>query len=130
MKRITYWPQFVLGLAFSWGALIGFAAQSGQLNAAALALYGGAIAWVIFYDTIYAHQDREDDVLIGGALWLAGAGWVAFAGLAGFAAHLAWQVRTLDVDDPARCLRLFKSNRDAGLILFAGLLADAVLRAN
>jgi len=157
MKRITYWPQVVLGLAFSWGALMGFAAEFGRLDAAAFVLYAGAIAWVIFYDTIYAHQDREDDVLIGikstarlfgarthaalmlfgvlavvligVALALAGAGWPAYAGLAGFAAHLAWQVRALDIDDPAKCLRLFKANRDAGLILFAGLLADAGLRA-
>jgi 4-hydroxybenzoate polyprenyltransferase len=156
MKRITYWPQVVLGLAFSWGALMGFAAEFGRLDAAAVVLYAGAIAWVIFYDTIYAHQDREDDVLIGikstarlfgarthaalmafgaltvvligAALAMAGAGVPAFAGLAGFAVHLAWQVRALDIDDPAGCLRLFKSNRDAGLILFAGLAVDAVLR--
>ncbi|MGB3273626.1 MAG: 4-hydroxybenzoate octaprenyltransferase [Xanthobacteraceae bacterium] len=157
MKRITYWPQVVLGLAFSWGALMGFAAEFGRLDAVAFVLYAGSIAWVIFYDTIYAHQDREDDVLIGikstarlfgarthaalvvfgalalaligVALALAGAGPLAYVGLAGFAAHLVWQLRALDIDDPAKCLRLFKSNRDAGLILFAGLLADAGLRA-
>ena len=158
MKRITSWPQSVLGLAFSWGALMGFAAVLGTLNAAAVALYAGAIAWVIAYDTIYAHQDREDDaligvrstallfgprtqmmlalfyglavVLIGAALWLAGSGIAAFIGLAAFAAHLAWQTKRIDIDDPALCLKLFKSNRDAGLILFAGLLADALLRAS
>lgn len=157
MKRITYWPQVVLGLAFSWGALMGFAVILGRIDAAALVLYAGSISWVIAYDTIYAHQDTEDDaligvkstallfgartkqmltlfyslavVLIGSALWLAGAGWPAFIGLAVFAAHLAWQVARIVISDPALCLRLFKSNRDAGLLLFAGLVIDAVLRA-
>jgi 4-hydroxybenzoate polyprenyltransferase len=157
MKRITYWPQIVLGLAFSWGALMGWAAAFGRLDAPALVLYAGTISWVIGYDTIYAHQDREDDALIGikstallfgprtkpmlalfyglavGLIGLsgllAGAG-VAFAiGLAAFAGHLAWQILRLDIDDPDQCLRLFKSNRDAGLILFAGMLADAYWRA-
>jgi 4-hydroxybenzoate polyprenyltransferase len=157
MKRITYWPQVVLGLAFSWGALMGFAVILGRIDAAALVLYAGSISWVIAYDTIYAHQDTEDDaligvkstallfgartrqmltlfyslavVLIGVALWLGGAGWPAFAGLAAFACHLAWQVARIVISDPALCLRLFKSNRDAGLLLFAGLAIDAVLRA-
>jgi len=157
MKRITWWPQIVLGLAFSWGALMGFAATLGRIDAAALMLYAGSIAWVIGYDTIYAHQDAEYDaligikstallfgartrpalavfytlavVLIGAALALAGAGWPAWLGLAAFAAHLAWQIGRLQIGDPALCLRIFKSNRDAGLLLFAGLLADAVMRA-
>jgi 4-hydroxybenzoate polyprenyltransferase len=157
MKRITWWPQIVLGLAFSWGALMGFAVTLGRIDAAALALYAGSIAWVIGYDTIYAHQDAEDDaligvkstallfgartqfalivfyalavVLIGAALMLAGAGYPAWIGLAAFAAHLVWQISRLQIGDPALCLRLFKSNRDAGLLLFAGLLSDAVLRA-
>ena len=157
MKRITWWPQIVLGLAFSWGALMGFAVTQGRIDAAALLLYAGSIAWVIGYDTIYAHQDAEDDaligikstallfgartraaltvfyglavVLIGAALALAGVRWPAFIGLAAFAAHLVWQIRRLEIGDPALCLRLFKSNRDAGLLLFAGLLADAVMRA-
>jgi 4-hydroxybenzoate polyprenyltransferase len=157
MKRITYWPQVVLGLAFSWGALMGFAAAFGRIEPVALLLYAGSIAWVIGYDTIYAHQDTEDDaligikstarlfaentkpalamfyglavVLIGVALKLAGSGWPAFVGLAFFAAHLVWQIRRLVISDPALCLRLFWSNREAGLLLFAGLLADAVLRA-
>ncbi|MBN8971271.1 MAG: 4-hydroxybenzoate octaprenyltransferase [Rhizobiales bacterium] len=157
MKRITYWPQITLGLAFSWGALMGFAVTLGRLDPAALVLYAGSICWVIAYDTIYAHQDTEDDVLvgikstallfgdktkpaltifysaavvlIGIALWLAGAGWPAALGLAAFAAHLAWQVRRLDISDSALCLRIFKSNRDAGLLLFAMLVIDAVLRA-
>ena len=156
MKRITWWPQIVLGLAFSWGALMGFAVTFGRLDLTALVLYAGSISWVIAYDTIYAHQDIEDDaligvkstarlfgerthhalmifyglavLLIGVALVLAGVGIAAWIGLAAFAAHLAWQVRTLRIGDSALCLRLFKSNRDAGLLLFAGLLADAVLR--
>ena len=157
MKRITYWPQIVLGLAFSWGALMGFAATSATLGAPALLLYAGSIAWVIGYDTIYAHQDREDDaligvkstallfgeatrlalsllyvlavILIGAALWTAGAGAFSYAGLTAFAACLAWQVAKIDIDDPALCRRLFYSNRDAGFLLFAGLLLDAVHRA-
>src|ERR1700676_3232184 len=157
MKRITWWPQIVLGLAFSWGALMGFAVTLGRIDATALLLYLGSIAWVIGYDTIYAHQDAEDDaligikstallfgartrpalmvfyatavVLIGMALGLAGAGIAAWIGLAAFAAHLVWQISRLQIGDPALCLRIFKSNRDAGLLLFAGLLADAVLRA-
>jgi 4-hydroxybenzoate polyprenyltransferase len=157
MKRITYWPQIVLGLAFSWGALMGWAAAFGRLDAPALVLYAGAISWVIGYDTIYAHQDREDDALIGikstallfgprtkpmlalfyglavGLIGLsgvlAGAGAVFALWLAAFAGHLAWQIARLDIDDPDRCLRLFKANRDAGLILFAGMLVDAYWRA-
>jgi 4-hydroxybenzoate polyprenyltransferase len=157
MKRITYWPQVVLGLAFSWGALMGFAVIEMRIGAPALLLYAGSIAWVIGYDTIYAHQDREDDALIGikstarlfadrtrpalvafyglavaliaAALVASASRWPAFVGLAAFAAHLAWQVARLDIGDPAGCLRLFKSNRDAGLLLFAGLVADAALRA-
>jgi len=157
MKRITWWPQIVLGLAFSWGALMGFAVTLGRIDAAAVALYAGSIAWVVGYDTIYAHQDAEDDaligvkstarlfgartkpaltvcyalaaVLIGVALGLAGAGPPAWIGLAAFAAHLVWQIGRLEIGDPALCLRIFKSNRDAGLLLFAGLLADAVMRA-
>ena len=155
MKRITWWPQIVLGLAFSWGALMGWPATFGRLDWQALVLYAGSIAWVIGYDTIYAHQDREDDalvglkstarlfgertkpmlaaffaaacVLIGIAGFGAGAGLAFALGLAGFAVHLAWQVRRLDISDPALCLRLFKSNRDAGLILFAGLVLDAAV---
>jgi 4-hydroxybenzoate polyprenyltransferase len=154
MKRITYWPQIFLGLAFSWGALMGWAAAFGRLDAPAWLLYAGSIAWVIAYDTIYAHQDREDDalvglkstallfgdrtrpmlaafyaaavVLIGLAQWRAGCGALSFIGLAAFATHLAWQVRRIDIADPTLCLRLFKSNRDAGLILFGGYIMDAL----
>src|SRR5271163_582248 len=112
MKRITYWPQIVLGLAFSWGALMGFAVLLGRIDAAALWLYAGSISWVI-----------------GTALALAKAGALGWIGLAIFAAHLAWQIVRLDISDTALCLRVFKSNRDAGLLLFLGLLADAVMRA-
>ncbi|HET9244677.1 MAG TPA: UbiA family prenyltransferase, partial [Xanthobacteraceae bacterium] len=157
MKRITYWPQIVLGLAFSWGALMGWPATFARLDLPAFLLYAGAISWVIGYDTIYAHQDREDDALIGIkstallfrertkpmlalfytlavalialAGWNAGAGLVFALGLLAFAAHLAWQIARLNVDDPVNCLVVFKSNRDAGLILFVGLMLDAGLRA-
>ena len=158
MKRITWWPQIVLGLAFSWGALMGFAVTLGRIDPAALALYAGSVAWVIGYDTIYAHQDAEDDaligikstarlfaakthqalmvfytlavVLIGGALGMAGSGYPAWLGLAAFAVHLGWQIGRLEIGDPTLCLRIFKSNRDAGLLLFAGLLVDAAMRVN
>jgi 4-hydroxybenzoate polyprenyltransferase len=154
MKRFTYWPQIFLGLAFSWGALMGWAAARGALEWPAILLYAGSIAWVIHYDTIYAHQDREDDALVGlkstallfgartkpilalfsaaaviliGAAGYAAHAGVAFAlGLAAFAAHLAWQVARLDIADPVNCLMIFKSNRDAGLILFAALVLDAL----
>jgi 4-hydroxybenzoate polyprenyltransferase len=157
MKRITWWPQVVLGLAFSWGALMGFAVTLGRIDATALLLYAGSIAWVIGYDTIYAHQDAEDDALIGVkstallfgtrtyralmifyalavaliamAFVLAGVRLFAWVGLSAFAAHLVWQIRRLEIDDAARCLRIFKSNRDAGLLLFVGLFADALMRA-
>ena len=157
MKRITWWPQITLGLAFSWGALMGWAAYFGRLETPAWLLYAGSICWVIGYDTIYAHQDRDDDALIGvkstarlfgtqtktalacfyaaavaligAAFATAGSGLLAIAALALFAAHLAWQIARLDINDPALCLILFKSNRDAGLILFAGLVLEAGLRS-
>src|ERR1700710_3057201 len=128
MKRITWWPQIVLGLAFSWGALMGFAVTFGRIDVTALVLYAGAISWVIGYDTIYAHQDAEDDaligikstallfgartrpalvvfyglavVLIGAALVLAGGHWPAWIGLAAFAAHLTRQIWRLQISDP------------------------------
>jgi len=156
MKRITYWPQIVLGLAFSWGALMGWAAVFGRLDVAPLLLYAGSISWVIGYDTIYAHQDREDDaligikstallfaertkpmlvifygaavILLGAAGFAAGAGLVFALGLAAFAVHLGWQIARLDIADPDNCLAVFKSDRDAGLILLAGLVLDALVR--
>jgi 4-hydroxybenzoate polyprenyltransferase len=156
MKRITYWPQIVLGLAFSWGALMGWPATFARLDWPAVVLYAGSIAWVIGYDTIYAHQDREDDALIGigstailfgentrpllavfytlavalmaVAGWGAGAGLVFSLGLLAFAAQLSWQISRFRIGDPDLCLRLFKSNRDAGLILFAAMVADVLVR--
>jgi 4-hydroxybenzoate polyprenyltransferase len=153
MKRITWWPQVVLGLAFSWGALMGYAVMLGHIETDAIFLYAGSIVWVIGYDTIYAHQDAEDDaligvkstarlfaartrqalilfyalavVLIGTAIGLAGGGLPAWLGLGAFAGHLAWQIARLKIDNPALCLRIFKSNRDAGLLLLAGLLVNA-----
>ncbi|QIB34190.1 4-hydroxybenzoate octaprenyltransferase [Ancylobacter pratisalsi] len=155
MKRVIWIPQLVLGLAFSWGALMGFAALLEQLPPAAFLLYAGSILWVVGYDTIYAHQDREDDeqvglkssarllgtatrpwlaalyagavVLVGLALTSAHAGPLAYVGLIAFAAHLAQQVWRLDIDDRALCLTLFRSNRDAGLLLFAGIALAALL---
>jgi 4-hydroxybenzoate polyprenyltransferase len=155
MKRVTYWPQIFLGLAFSWGALMGWPAEFARLDWPAIILYAGSILWVIGYDTIYAHQDREDDLLIGikstallfgdrtpamlasfyaaatvviaAAGFLAGGGIVFTIGIITFAAHLAWQVTRIDIDDPAHCLALFKSNRDAGLILFGAMLIDAAV---
>ena len=149
-KRVTWWPQAVLGLTFGWGAPMGYAAATGRLDATAAALYAAAFAWILGYDTIYAHQDREDDALIGvrstarlfagstrpflvacygatiGLLalagWLAGAGPWLFAALCIPAAMLAWQVTTLDVDDPAGCLRRFKANRDVGLVIGLAML--------
>ncbi len=151
-KRITDWPQFVLGLAFSWGALMGWAVVFGSLSAAPLLLYAGSILWVIGYDTIYAHQDREDDALVGVrstarlfgektkpalvalysgtlalfalAFWFAGAGWPAYLGLAIGCGHMIWQINALDINDPDNCLRLFKSNSTFGWIVFGGLVAD------
>ena len=154
MKRITYWPQIVLGLAFSWGALMGWPAAFGRLDWPAIVLYAGSISWVVGYDTIYAHQDREDDlmigikstallfgehtapmlagfyagavVLIGAAGLMAGGGLIFLLGLIAFAAHLAWQIMRLDINDSGHCLKQFKSNRDAGLILFGAMLLEAV----
>ncbi|MEQ8266377.1 MAG: 4-hydroxybenzoate octaprenyltransferase [Parvibaculum sp.] len=151
MKRITYWPQLVLGLAFNWGALMGWAAVTGSLSLAPVLLYLGAIVWTVGYDTIYAHQDKDDDALIGvkssalklGAstrkwLWLfygamiaalvasgaaASIGMFFYLGVALAAAQLVWQILKLDVDDPALCLKLFRSNRDFGFIVFAAIVA-------
>jgi 4-hydroxybenzoate polyprenyltransferase len=157
LKRVTHWPQIGLGLAFSWGALMGWPAVFGRLDAPAFILYAGSICWVIAYDTIYAHQDRDDDaligvkstallfgentqmmlmlfyalavLLIGVSIRLSGGGWLAYVGLIAFAAHLVWQIRRIRIDDAALCRRLFYSNRDAGSLLFAGLVADALVRA-
>lgn len=154
MKRITSWPQIVLGLAFSWGALMGWAAVFGGLGWPPLLLYVGCVLWTIGYDTIYAHQDTEDDAIVGvkstallfgertkpwvggfyvGA-WLliaaagimAGGGIVFALGMVAAGLHLAWQVRSLDIADSALCLAVFKSNRDFGTIVFAAFALDAL----
>jgi 4-hydroxybenzoate polyprenyltransferase len=155
MKRVTWWPQLFLGLAFSWGALMGWSALAGSLSAAPLLLYAGCIAWVVGYDTIYALQDIEDDALVGvkstarlfgdnarpalavlygvaallfaAAFYAAGIGWPAWLALVIGIAQLGWQVRALDRFDPARCLALFKSNHRFGMILYAGLLLELAL---
>ncbi|RED46151.1 4-hydroxybenzoate octaprenyltransferase [Aestuariispira insulae] len=154
MKRVTYWPQAWLGLTFNWGALVGWTSMKQELSLAPLLLYAAGFFWTLGYDTIYAHQDKEDDALVGvkstalrlGAAtgrWLIGfysltiiliAASAYLAGLAVWfwpllavaAIHLAWQIRRLDIDDPDLCLRLFKSNRDFGFIIFAGLLAGGI----
>jgi 4-hydroxybenzoate polyprenyltransferase len=156
MKRITNWPQFVLGVAFNWGALVGWSATQGSLSLPAMALYAGGIFWTLGYDTIYAHQDKEDDVLIGVkstallfganskpwlsaffgaavlcfavALWLVGANIASYLGLAAAALHAAWQLQSFDHSNSALCLKLFKSNRTFGLLFLTGLLMDSYLR--
>jgi 4-hydroxybenzoate polyprenyltransferase len=157
VKRFSHWPQAVLGLAFNWGALLGWPAVLGRVDWPAVVLYAGAVAWTIGYDTIYAHQDREDDDLIGlkstalkfgratkvwlallySIAWLAmvAAGIMAHAGtafllgMAAAAAQLAWQVLTLDIDDADNCLERFRSNRDFGAIVLAAILIDMALAA-
>lgn len=155
MKRFTNWPQLFLGFAFSWGALMGWAAAFGRLDWAPILLYAGGIAWTIGYDTIYAHQDKEDDAMVGvrstarlfGA-WtkpalallyglatalfmlaavMVDAGPLAFAGFAVGALHLVWQIIVLDIDDPDQCLKLFRSNTLYGWIVFAGLCGEALV---
>ena len=150
MKRITYWPQFFLGLTFNWGALMGYAALAGKIDAAALALYAAGVFWTLGYDTIYAHQDREEDALIGvkstalklgrfsrpaiavfyalalACLALAGL-WadvqvLFWPGLAVAAYHLGLQILKLDIDRADICLSLFRANRDTGLIIAGALL--------
>ena len=153
-KRVTDWPQFVLGLAFSWGALMGWATKFGSLELAPVLLYFGSILWVIGYDTIYAHQDREDDAIVGvrSTARLFGANtknWLVFlyggallfflvafanaavpmpalAGLLAAGAHMWRQIRVLDIDDPDQCLTLFRSNGTVGWLIFLGLLGGGV----
>jgi len=157
MKRLTDWPQVVLGLAFKWGALVGWSAIAGSLSLPAVALYAGCVLWTIGYDTIYAHQDKADDLRVGlrstalrlgtatpqwlvgfygGAvlLWgvagaMAGARFAFFLALGLAAVQLAWQAATLQAADPANCLARFKSNQLVGWLLFGGLLADMTLLA-
>ncbi len=161
-KRFTWWPQVFLGLAFNWGALLAWTAVAGALAWPAVALYLGGIAWTLFYDTIYAHQDKEDDALIGVkstarlfaedtprylrvflalAVSLVGIAIIlalvpdadiltlviALGGPWAFGWHMAWQMRKLDTEDPDICLRLFRSNRDAGLIVVLFLAAALIV---
>lgn len=154
MKRVTYWPQAFLGLTFNWGALMGWAAVTGALGWPALTLYAGGIAWTLHYDTIYAHQDKEDDALVGVkstalkfgartrswlagfsaatvllfALAVAGLGWPAWIAVALVTIHLTWQVAAVDLDNPADCLAKFRANRGIGWILLAGIIAGQLLR--
>ncbi len=151
-KRVTSWPQLVLGFAFAWGGLVGWAAMNGMLAAPAYFVYAAAVVWTIGYDTIYALQDARDDPAAGirstatffgpyvrvavGLLYAVAvllmevalsSGDVvsspfAQAGVIGFALHLGWQIGRIDTSDPSGALQLFRSNRDAGLILFAGLI--------
>ncbi|GAA6022806.1 hypothetical protein JCM11491_006413 [Sporobolomyces phaffii] len=157
MKRITYWPQFVLGLAFNWGALLGSSAVLGHCDwQVALPLYAGSVAWTIVYDTIYAHQDKTDDVAANvkstallfdrhslPILSAFSASFVSLLTLAGYlngqgpafyvvsaggaAAHLAWQLRNVEWDDRDSCWKFFRSNRDLGAIVASGLAIDYAL---
>jgi len=155
MKRITYWPQAWLGLTFNWGVLLGWTATRGTLDMAALPLYAAGFFWTLGYDTIYAHQDREDDALVGvkssalalgrwskpfiAAMYAIAFGLIYFAGtrfitpglpsqvLFGAAAlQMLWQVLTLNINDPANCLKRFQSNRNFGLLILAALLMQNV----
>ena len=156
-KRFTYWPQAFLGLTFNWGALLGWAAARGTLDSAAIVLYAAGFFWTLGYDTIYAHQDKDDDALVGikstallfrdnSRPWIAGfyaaavallaaaglangAGPVFFVGVALGAVHLGWQAVTVDTDDAKDCRSKFKSNRDFGLLLFAAFALDRLVLA-
>ncbi|MDF1793594.1 MAG: 4-hydroxybenzoate octaprenyltransferase [Thalassobaculaceae bacterium] len=144
-KRVTDWPQAVLGLTFNWGALLGYAAVTETLAAPAVLAYAAGFFWTLGYDTIYAHQDKEDDAIVGvrssalalgdktkpalavfysltiallaASLWSAGLGPLAYAGLALAGLNLARQLWVTDLDDPHACLRTFWANRDAGLLI-------------
>jgi 4-hydroxybenzoate polyprenyltransferase len=156
MKRVTWWPQAWLGLTFNWGAVLGFAAETGRIDLADLVLYAGLFFWTLGYDTIYAHQDKEDDALIGvkstarllgddSRVWIlrfygvcatlvlaAGyidhAGWPLTVGMLAAAAHFLWQVRRLQIDNPDVCLKLFRSNRDAGALMALACALSAFIR--
>ena len=160
-KRFTWWPQAFLGLAFNWGALMIYVAHSGVLRIEAVLLYAAGIIWTLFYDTIYAHQDREDDALIGvkstarlfaerTPTWLFGfsvlssilmglaiylacsergtlSTLIAILAVPAFWMHLRWQMRRFDAHDPVRLMMLFRSNRDAGLIVVLFFAVAAML---
>lgn len=154
-KRLTAYPQLVLGLAFNWGALVGWAAIKGSIELPAVVMYVGCVLWTVGYDTIYAHQDKDDDAQLGlgstalkfgentvsyvGALYgsavvlwllagaLAGAHLIYFFALTLVFLQMSWQVATLDTSDPGNCLRRFRSSRDVGIAVFAGLVLDMTL---
>ena len=154
-KRVTPYPQFVLGLVFNWGALVGWAAIKGSIGWPSIVLFAGCVLWTVGYDTIYAHQDKEEDALLGlgstainfgddttsviGALYgcavllwllagtLAGMHLIYYLALTLVFLQMSWQVSTLDTNDPANCLRRFRSNRDIGIAVFLGLVADMTL---
>lgn len=154
MKRITYWPQACLGLAFNWGALVGWTAEAGQLQVAPVVMYAAGFFWTLGYDTIYAHQDKADDIRVGvkstalkfgektkpwisgfygislllmaASGYLVGLSWVYYAGLVLCGGQMIWQIKTLDIDNPKNCLVRFKSNRNFGLVLTAAIIAAQV----
>ncbi|KAK1947492.1 4-hydroxybenzoate polyprenyltransferase [Phytophthora citrophthora] len=156
MKRFTYWPQAFLGLTFNYGALLGWAAVHGSCEwPVVLPLYAGGVAWTLVYDTLYAHQDKKDDIKIGvrstallfgdntkpvlnffsaatiagfgTAGYMAGLDWPFFLGLTGGAAHLAWQVNTAKLDDPINLQARFASNKWFGALMFASVVAGNVV---
>jgi 4-hydroxybenzoate polyprenyltransferase len=154
-KRVTDWPQAVLGLTFNWGALLGWTAVRGDLALPALLLYAAGVFWTLGYDTIYAHQDKDDDLLIGvrstalrlgtatrpwlfafygGMLALlatagaaAGLGWLFALTLVPAALHLGWQAATVDLDDASDCLAKFRANRVVGVIVFLDIVAAQIV---
>ncbi|XP_016961206.1 4-hydroxybenzoate polyprenyltransferase, mitochondrial [Drosophila biarmipes] len=159
MKRVTYWPQLVLGMAFNWGALLGWCATQGSVNlAACLPLYLSGVCWTIVYDTIYAHQDKLDDLQIGvkstalrfgenTKAWLSGftaamltglsaAGWACdqtlpyYAAVGIVGAHLVQQIYSLNIDNPSDCAKKFLSNHQVGLILFLGIVLGTLLKSD
>jgi 4-hydroxybenzoate polyprenyltransferase len=155
MKRITFWPQFVLGLAFNWGAIVGWTAVIGEISLPCLTLYAGGIFWTLAYDTIYAHQDKDDDALIGvkstallfgkstvywlscffaaslalidASLWLVSAPLTAHIGVAAAAMHAAWQVARFDDTNANICLQLFRANRNFGAIILLGMFLGCLI---
>jgi 4-hydroxybenzoate polyprenyltransferase len=154
MKRITWWPQAWLGLTFNWGALIGFAAIADNVDIADIMLYAGLFFWTLGYDTIYAHQDKDDDALIGvkstarllgkrSRDWILGfyaaaftlvvaagftehAGWTFIFLMLAAGVHMLWQVRALDIDDTDNCLKLFRANRDTGALMAAAFIISTL----
>ncbi|WP_273756524.1 4-hydroxybenzoate octaprenyltransferase [Bartonella sp. MM73XJBT] len=154
MKRVTYWPQFFLGIAFNWGALMGWAVVYGSLSWSPILLYMGSILWTIGYDTIYAHQDKEDDATVGVcstallfgegtkralvflysgfvvltslAFYLAEVPLISFLGIFMASVHMFVQIKVIDINDSSQCLKLFKSNSFIGFAVFAGLICGGI----